>query len=258
MTSEWGQSGIPDTIGESEGSYGVKASFLFWDTDLALVYYRTDKIPDLQKNYFGLSLNRYWLDLGAYIDLEGHEGNDLERVQKNENGQYFFLSGEELVEDRGADDDIHVNFAVGVNYTFPEDSKVTLEYYRNSEGYDDAEFDEFVRFVETEANNYREMKDENSKNKLLKANQLLVNRIRQNYLSLAYDRPNTFDDFFPHLGAIICLDDGSSLINGAVTYNVRDDTSITLDARAYLGDSDTEWGMKPDDYRIFGKLIYYF
>ena len=258
LQSELGQSGIPDTIGEEEGSYGVRASFLLWDTDLSLVYYRTDKIPDLQKNYFGLSLNRYWLDLGAYIDVEGHKGNNLERVQKTEIGQYAFLSGEDLVEEMGADDDIYVNFAVGANYTFPEDSKVTLEYYRNNEGYNDDEFDEFVKFVEHEAYIHRLLKDEASEKKLLKANQLLADRIRMNYLSIAYDRPNTFDDFFPHLGVIICLDDGSSLVNGVVTYNVRDDTSISLDARAYLGDSDTEWGMKPDNYRIFMKLTYFF
>jgi hypothetical protein len=258
MQSEWGQSGIPDTIGEEQGSLGAKARFLLWDTDLSLVYYRTDKIPDLMKNYYGLSLSRYWLDLGAYVDIEGHQGNDLERVQKTEIGQYAFLSGEDLVEYMEADDDIYVNFAVGANYTFPEDSKITLEYYRNSEGYNDEEFDEFVKFVGHEANIYRLLNDSTSEKKLLKANQLLANRIRQNYLSISYDRPNTFDDFFPHLGVLMCLDDGSSLVNGAVTYNVRDDTSLSLDARAYLGDSDTEWGMKPDNYRIYLKATYFF
>jgi hypothetical protein len=54
------------------------------------------------------------------------------------------------------------------------------------------------------------------------------------------------------------LDDGSFLLNGAVVYNVRDDTSISLDVKGYVGDDDTEWGMKPDDYRAFLKIKYYF
>jgi len=48
------------------------------------------------------------------------------------------------------------------------------------------------------------------------------------------------------------------MLNGLITYNVRDDTSITLDVKAYVGDEDTEWGLKPDDYRVFLKLKYFF
>lgn len=258
MLSEKGQSGIPETIFGEEAAYGIRAAFLLWDTDISFIYYRTDKIPDLQKNYFGLTLNRYWLDLGAYVDIEGHEGNDLERVQKNISGQYYFPVGDELVELKEDDDDTYVNFAVGVNYTFSDDSKVALEYYRNDEGYDEDEFDEFVDFVEHEAEIYRLIHDDFSKNKLLKANQILSDRIRENYLSFSYDRPNTFDDFFPHLGVIFCLDDSSFLLNFTLTYNIRDDTSITLDTRGYVGDDDTEWGLKPDDYKVFMKVIYYF
>ena len=258
MLSEEGQSGIPDTMFGDEAAYGVRAAFLLWDTDISLIYYRTDKIPDLQKNYYGLALNRYWLDLGAYVDIEGHEGNDLERVQKTTTGQYYFPVGDELVDLKKADDDTYINFAVGANYTFSDDSKVALEYYRNNEGYDDDEFDVFAEFVEHEALIHQIIHDDFSKFKLLKANLILSDRIRKNYLSFSYDRPNTFDDFFPHLGAIICLDDSSFLLNFVLAYNVRDDTSITLDMRGYVGGDDTEWGLKPDDYRIFMKVKYYF
>jgi hypothetical protein len=258
MFSEKGQSGIPKQIGGEEPAYGVRASFLFWDTDISLIYYRTDKIPDLQKNYYGITLNRYWLDFGAYVEIEGHEGNDLERVQKTATGQYYFPVEDELVDLKKEDDDIFVNFALGSNYTFSDDSKIALEYYRNNEGYDDDEFDDFFNFVDHEALIHRIIDDEFSEKKLLKANQLLGDRIRQNYLSFSFDRPNTFDDFFPHLGLITCLDDGSFLLNGVLAYNARDDTSISLDVRGYFGDSDTEWGMKPDNYRVFLKLKYYF
>jgi hypothetical protein len=258
LTTNLGQSGIPYRMFKGKDTYGARARFLLWDTDISPIYYRTDRIPDYLKNYFGLTLSRFWLDLGAYVDIEGHKGKDLERVQKTPTGQYYWPFGDELVDLAKDDDDIQVNFALGVNYTFSDDSKVTLEYYRNNDGYNDDEFDEFVDFVEHEADIQRIIRDEYSELKLLKANQILADRIRKNYLSLSFDRPNTFDDFFPHLGALITLDDGSFLLNGAVTYNVRDDTSITLDAKGYVGDSDTEWGMKPDDYRVFMKVKYFF
>ncbi|MGD9246232.1 MAG: hypothetical protein PVH36_14970, partial [Desulfobacterales bacterium] len=151
LQSEKGQSGIPDKIFEGDSSFGVRALFLLWDTDISLTYYRTDKTPDLQKNYYGLTLSRYWLDFGAYVDIEGHKGNDLEFVQKTLTGQYYFPIGDELEDLKRDDNDTYINFAVGVNYTFSDDSKVTLEYFRNDEGYDDDEFDEFVDFVEHEA-----------------------------------------------------------------------------------------------------------
>ena len=258
LTTETGQSGIPNKITLDDGTIGLRGSFLLWDTDVSPIFYRTDKIPDLMKNYYGLTLTRYWLDLGAYVEMEGHEGNDLERVQKNSEGVYSFPVGDDLVNLHKDDDDIFVNFALGTNYTFSDDSKITLEYFRNNEGYNDNEFDEFVDSVKSEAKIYRDIHEESSMLKLLKANQLLEDRIRKNYLSFSFDRPNTFDDFFPHLGIILGLDDYSALINGAITYNVRDDTSISLDARGYLGDSDTEFGMKPENFRLFMKVKYFF
>ena len=258
LTAESGQSGIPHRMFDNEGTYGIRASSLVWDTDVALTYYRWDRVPDLQKDYFGLSLNRYWLDLGAYLEIEGHKGQDLERVQKTDIGQNSFPFGDDLVELKEAEDAIYISFAVGANYTFSDSSKVALEYFRNNEGYDDQEFDEFVVFVKHEALIHRILQDDFSKLKLLKANQLLGDRIRKNYLSFSFDRPNTFDDFFPHLGVIVTLDDGSFLLNGNLTYSVRDDTSISLDVKKYVGDDDTEWGLKPDDYRVFLSVKYFF
>ena len=93
---------------------------------------------------------------------------------------------------------------------------------------------------------------------ILKANKILGDKIRRNYLSLTFDRPFTFDDFSPHLGTIINLDDGSFLLNGVIDYAVRDDTSITLDTKWFIGDDDTEYGMKPDNFKVNLKVIYYF
>ena len=100
--------------------------------------------------------------------------------------------------------------------------------------------------------------DETTKKKLLKATQILSDKLRKNYLSLSFDRPYTFDDFTPHLGTIICLDDGSFMLNGMLAYNVRDDTTITLDVKGYVGNDDTEWGLKPDNFRVFLSAEYYF
>jgi hypothetical protein len=258
LESENGQSGIPRSMDFDDPSLGLRALFLIWDTDVAFTYNRTDKIPDLNKDYFGLTLNRYWGDLGAYFEGSGHKGNDLEFIQQNAADQYYFPTGDELETVKKADNDIYINFAVGVNYTFSNDVKINVEYYRNSEGYDDDEFDEFYNFLKNDSELYLAELDDTVKNKILKANQILQDRIRRNYLSLTFDRPFLFDDYNPHLGTIICLDDGSFFLNGAVEYAVRDDTSITLDMKWYIGDDDTEYGLKPDDFKAYLKVQYYF
>ncbi|NNK85193.1 MAG: hypothetical protein HKO91_06560, partial [Desulfobacterales bacterium] len=258
LETETGQAGIPKELDFENPSLGARALFLLWDTDIAFIYNRTDKIPDLEKDYFGTALNRYWGDLGTYIEISVHEGNDMEFVQQNATGQYYFPTGDELVDLKKTDNDIIVDFAVGINYSFPDSSKIAFEYLRNGDGYNDDEFEEFYEFLENDSDLYLSTSDENIKNKLLKANQILGNKVRQNYLSFTFDRPFTFDDFNPHLGTIINLDDGSYLLNGAIEYAFRDDTSITLDMKWYIGDDDTEYGLKPDNFRAFLKLVYYF
>jgi hypothetical protein len=188
----------------------------------------------------------------------GHKGNDLEFVKINETGNYYFPSGDDLEALKNSDDEIFINFSVGGNYSFPDGTKISMEYYRNNEGYDDDEFDKFYDFLENDSDLYATTLDDTLKNKLLKANMILGDRIRQNYLSLTLDRPFTFDDFNPHVGTIINLDDNSFLLNGTLEYAVRDDTSITLDMRWFLGDDDTEYGLKADDYKAILKVIYYF
>jgi hypothetical protein len=258
LESEQGQSGIPDDIDFDDPSLGARALFLLWDTDIAFTYNRTDRISGLDKDYYGLTLNRYWEDLGAYVEVSAHEGNDLEIVQQNALGQYYFPTGDELETVKKADDDIYVNFAVGINYTFANDLKIGVDYYRNSEGYDDDKFEAFYNFLNNDSDLYLTSYDETIKNKIMKSNQLLGDRIRRNYLSLTFDRPFTFDDFNPHLGAIISLDDGSFLLNGSIEYAIRDDTSITLDIKWYAGEDDTEYGLKPDNYKAFLKVQYFF
>jgi hypothetical protein len=258
LESEQGQSGIPDEIDVDTPSFAVRLLFLLWDTDIAIIYNRTDKLAELEKNYLGLTLNRYWGDLGAYLEVMGHKGNDLEFVKINETGNYYFPSGDDLEALKNSDDEIFINFSVGGNYSFPDGTKISMEYYRNNEGYDDDEFDKFYDFIENDSDLYATTLDDTLKNKLLKANMILGDRIRQNYLSLTLDRPFTFDDFNPHVGTIINLDDNSLLLNGTLEYAVRDDTSITLDMRWFLGDDDTEYGLKADDYKAILKVIYYF
>jgi hypothetical protein len=134
---------------------------------------------------------------------------------------------------------------------------------RNDGGYDDTAFDSFYDFLDDASDTYLMTSDEalkgNIKEDLLTANQILRDRVRQNYMALTVDRPNTFDDFFPHLSLIYCLDDSSYLVTGAVDYTVRDDTTVTLDVKTSGGSDDSEYGgLIPNEFKVTLKAKYYF
>jgi hypothetical protein len=256
--SESGQAGIPEEFDFDSPTIGIRLWLLLWDTDVALIYNRTEKIPEVEKDYFGLTLNRYWGDLGTYFEAMAHKGNDLEFVYVNESGSYYFPTGEDLERIKDDDEDYYVNLSIGVNYSLSDGTKFSMEYFRNQEGYNDEEFDLFYEFLEHDSEIYETTNDESVGNKILKANQILGSRLRQNYLSLTFDRPFTFDDFNPHLGAIINLDDSSFQLNGSIEWAIRDDTNITLDTRYFSGGDETEYGLKPDNYKVILKTVYFF
>ncbi|MGD9230943.1 MAG: hypothetical protein PVJ20_09035 [Desulfobacterales bacterium] len=267
LETDQGQSGIPNHVKYSDDreDFAARLSLLLWDTDISFIYYYADVIETVKKSYFGVSLNRYWGDLGVYFEAAGQEGKDQEYLVEDiyildgvPTLVYYWPTDDELVEIKEAEDNIYVNFAIGANYTFPDSTKISLEYFRNSEGYSSGEFDYFYNAVTEAGESYIETQDYRIENKILKTNQVLADRIRQNYLSVTFDRPNTFDDFFPHLNAVICLDDGSFMLNGTIDYAVRDDTTISLDLIGYAGESDSEFGLKPDDYKATLRLEYYF
>lgn len=273
--TEQGQSGIPDNIKYSGGreDYAARLSLLLWDSDITFEYYYADIIKDYKKNYYGMTFTRYWGDLGVYAEAEGHKGSDMdfietktEYIMGNPMLVYYWPSGKELVAIKEPDNKFYVNFSVGVNYTFPDDSKVSLEYYRNNEGYNKEEFDEFREFLVHDSEIFLEgddkysVEDDRLADKIHTANKLLneVDRVRRNYLGITFDRPNTFDDFFPHLNFVIGLDDGSIMIKGTLEYAVRDDTTISFDITGYTGADDTEFGLKTEDYKAYLRLEYFF
>jgi len=249
--------GIPEGFKSDNTGYGMRLYSLVWDTDISFIYYNEDIIPEDAKDYFGLAYYRFFGYLGTYFELLGHEGSNMMHVQfSQEKGYYLGLSPE-------LENDFFVNHYLGSNYTFGDSTKIGMEYYHNSEGYDEDEFNKFHTFLNDTSQAYlassSDPETQANLGRLLKSGVGLMQKpIRQQYVVLMFERPNTFDDFFPHLNAIMCLDDSSFQLSAALDYNIRDDLTITLDTKSFFGDEDTEYGLKPDDFKVTMKLKYYF
>jgi len=231
---------------------------------VAFVYYRAERFPSLSRNHYGFTLNRFFGGLGTYLEVLGHKGRDMEVVREDSTGlPYFpwiryFPDDAERAELGRADDDVYVDVAAGANYTFDDNTRIGCEYLRNSEGYDDHEFDELRRFFTDGWYYYHAAGgDKGMKSDLLKGASLLQGRIRRNYLAVSLDRPNTLDDFFPRLNVVASLDDGSFAVGGLVDWLIREDTSFKLVFSVPVGDPDTEFGLNPAGYRATFEIKQY-
>jgi hypothetical protein len=225
------RSGIPSRMDWEDGGIGIRTYLLVHDTDLSFVYYYIDRIPTVKRNYLGMTLNRYFGYLGMYVEALGHKGRDADTILKDDGS-----------------DKTYVDLSAGTDYTFSDDTKVSIEYLRNSEGYGRNEFDRLCDSI---------LGGPGTKSDPSKASDMMRQRSRRNYLGLSVARPNTFDDFFPRVMAIICLDDGSFALNSLIDYFVRDDTTVQVGLGGTVGSECSEYGLKPDEYRATLEVRYY-
>ncbi|MFC2171945.1 OmpA family protein [Acidobacteriota bacterium] len=248
--------GIPEKV-DFDSRFGVQSYFLVKEIDLAFIYYRYDRVPTLMKNYVGATFNRYFGDTGIDLEILGHKGNDMEFVQQNSAGDYYFLNEEQRLAQAKEDDDIYVNFTTGVNYTFSDSTKITLEYLRNSEGHTSEQLKDLHGFFDQYSSLYLQSHDDDIKNLLLKGTDLLQNRIGRNYIGFSFDRPNTWTDFYPRLNFVLNMDDKSCAISGMIDYLVSENMTLSMLGYNLVGDEETEYGLKPDRRLITLEMKYF-
>jgi hypothetical protein len=256
--------GIPGRMDLGEGDLGMRAYSLVAETDVAFVYYRAERIPSLAKSYYGLTLNRFFGYFGTYVEVLGHRGRDVELLRKDAHavvydfpGFYYFPDQDERVELGRADEDVYVDFAAGASYTFSDNTRIGVEYLRNSEGYDDREFDQLHTFLTEGWRDYTALGNGRMKADLLQGVGMLRGRIRRDYLAFRFDRPNTLDDLLPRLNVVVSLDDGSFAVGGLVDCLIREDTSLKLVVTSPFGEADTEYGLNPEGYRATFEIKWY-
>jgi hypothetical protein len=248
--------GIPGRIDFDDGGLGVRSYFFIRETDISFVYYRAERTPSLMKDYYGLTVNRFFGYLGAYIEVLGHEGRDREVVRTDSIGVHYFPDDDERAELGRSDRDVYVDFSVGADYTFSDNTRIGLEYLHSAEGYDDDEFgrlQDFFAYAELVPPWYAG--DPGARRQ--KGTEVLQDRIRRNYLGVSFDRPHTRDDFFPRLNAVVSLDDGSFAMNGLLEYRFEEDTSLKLVLTRLVGDSHTEFGLRPGRGRVTLEIKHY-
>jgi hypothetical protein len=154
------------------------------------------------------------------------------------------------------------SYLLGIRYLTKTDTTFILEYYHDGTGYTQDEIEDFFSLVNRSYDTF-----------LSSGNQAPLTRA-QSLAGGNYSRPNPMKDYFylrvsqkdpfdllywtPALTGIVNLDDGSFSIAPDLTYTGITNLEVRLKAMANVGQKESEYGEKPNDYRLELRVRYYF
>lgn len=154
-----------------------------------------------------------------------------------------------------------ISYLAGLRYRTEGDFNVIAEYYYNDAGNRKADQQQFYECVhlawETDDPDLiagLPVKGDLDKGPFTKPNPM------RRYINLRawWDEPYNLLYFVPGIQFLYNLEDHSFSIAPELNYDGFDDLSLRLRLNVPIGDALTEWGEKPNDYKVEFRLRYYF
>jgi hypothetical protein len=153
------------------------------------------------------------------------------------------------------------SYLAGLRYRTESDFNVIAEYYYNGAGNSEAAQRQFYECVHRawEADDPDLLAGLPLKEDLDQGPFTKPNPMRR-YVNLRawWDEPFNLLYFVPTIQVLYNLDDHSYSISPELNYDGFDDFSMRLRLTLPIGDTLTEWGEKPNDYKVEFRLRYYF
>ena len=236
---------VNDDFGEAgHVNLAGKIYLLLHDTDIDLLFLSG-----------GSRTSRYGLDFARNItsNVEVHgEYAHINDVRKSVVGSDG--SAHSTVSDA-------TSWLVGLRYLSEKDTSFLLEFYRNGTGYTEQQMADYYTFVN---NAYDQYLSSGSDAQLRKAAAVAEGYGRPNagrsYAYLRVTQKEPFDILYwtPALTAIVNAEDGSCSISPDITYTGITNIELRLKGTILAGSHLSEYGEKPNDFRVELMARYYF
>ena len=239
-------SGINDEFG-STGlmNFASKVYFLWYDTDIDFMILTGGSRP----TSYGLDFSR---NITTNLEVHGEFSliNNFTKMSVNGNGTM------------SSDTYNPLNALLGLRYLTAKDTTYILEWYRNGQGYSSQEMSAFFAFIDK---GYTQYSQNGNAALLNRASALLQGTYGRmtpetHYLYFRVSQKEPFDIlyFTPAVTMIANLEDKSFSVTPEFLYNGITNLELRLRTGFICGPRGTEFGDKPNDFRIDFRIRYYF
>ena len=226
-------------------NFATKLYFLFYDTDI-----------DLMAMIGGSRPSRVGIDFSKNLttNLEIH-------------GEFAFINNQtkKVIDSQGNISEAKFDaksYLLGIRYLTASDTTFIFEYYRNGTGFSHLEMKDYFTFIDK---GYGLFLSKGNDSLLKKAAGVTEgNYGRSNpskdylYLRISQKEPFNILYFTPAITGIMNLSDRSLSISPELLYTGIKNLEIRLKAIGLFGGRGTDFGEKPNDYRVELRVRYYF
>ncbi|MGB9700089.1 MAG: hypothetical protein ACPL5I_11965 [Thermodesulfobacteriota bacterium] len=237
---------INDDFGKiDQANVGAKLYFLFYDTDIDLIFFTGGS----RSSRYGFDFSR---NITSNFEIHG-EFAYIEDFQK----KYSDPQGNINTSTYDT-----VSFLLGIRYLSQRETTYIIEYYRNGTGFSKEEFAAYYHLVNQAYMSYSRTGSEALMGKAANLGQGNYGRPNpmRDYLYLRISQKEPFDIlyFTPALTTILNLRDLSFSLSPEISYTAIKNLELRLKAYFLIGARETEFGEKPNDFRIEFRARYYF
>lgn len=237
---------VNDDFGKTgQANVGAKLYLLFYDTDIDLIFFTGGSRP----SRYGIDFSR---NITSNLEIHGELAyiEDFQKKYTDGQGNIFSSTYDTL------------SYLFGVRYLSQRETTYIFEYYRNGTGFTKEEFSDFYRLINRAYQSYLTNGSEVLLGKAMNLSQGNYGRPNpmKDYLYLRISQKEPFDIlyFTPALTTILNLRDFSFSISPEVSYTAITNLELRLKANFLVGARDTEFGEKPNDFRLEFRARYYF
>lgn len=237
---------INDDFGEiNHLNFAGKIYLLFYDTDIDFLFL----VGKSRTNRFGIDFSR-----NITSNFEVH-------------GEFGFINNQrkKVIDSQGNISESKFDaksYLLGIRYLAPWDTTFIFEYYRNGTGFSHLEMKDYFSFIDKGYDLYLENRSDALLRKATNVTQGNYGRPNpmKDYLYLRVSQKEPFNIlyFTPAVSAIMNLRDQSISVSPELLYTRITNLELRLKGMVLVGQNGSDYGEKPNDYRIELRVRYYF
>jgi hypothetical protein len=226
-------------------NFAGRLYFLLYDTDIDLMWLTG-----------GSKTNRFGMDFSRNItsNFEIH-------------GEFAYINNQtkKVIDSQGNISESTFDaqsYLLGIRYLTPWDTTFILEYSRNGTGFTHREMKDYFTFIDKGYDLFLVTGDDSLLKKAAGVTEGNYGRSNpmKDYLYLRASQKEPFNIlyFTPAITGIINLNDGSLSLSPELLYTGIKNLEVRLKGTGLFGGRYTEYGEKPNDYRLELRVRYYF